>query len=73
MILGEVLMECIKSFCQRLDIKCCEELVPFYEEGAELFKEQGYAVIDKERLIKLNNKLVFLEDGLKMFWRQQMP
>ena len=46
----------VENFCQRLHIKYCEELLPFYREGIELFRKQGYAVLDKERLIRLNDK-----------------
>ncbi|MBR4058480.1 MAG: DUF5596 domain-containing protein [Lachnospiraceae bacterium] len=43
-------------FCQRLNITFSEELIPYYEKGVRLKKELGNCILDKDRLIRLNNR-----------------
>lgn len=45
-----------QEFCARLEIPYCDGLVPFYEEGVRLKEELGTAIVDKERLVALNNE-----------------
>ncbi len=45
-----------KEFCKRLNISFCDELVPFYEKGYEMFQVHGFEIVDIDRLKKLNIK-----------------
>jgi len=47
------------AFCERLNIKYCDELVTYYEKGIKLHSEKGDYIIDKERIIKLNDEYNF--------------
>lgn len=45
-----------KTFCKKLNIKFCEELIPYYEKGLWLKAELGNHILDKERLTILNDR-----------------
>lgn len=45
-----------KDFCGRLNIACNDEVLPHYEAGLALYREYGLHALDKDRLIKLNDK-----------------
>ncbi len=47
------------DFCDRLQIKYREELLPLYEEGTKLYKVHGDFIVEKERLIAFNDKYNF--------------
>ena len=49
----------VKNFCERLGIAFCDELVPYYEKGLAMFEKEGYRAVDKDRIIKLNDKYYF--------------
>ncbi len=46
----------VRSFCERLQIKYSEGMVPYYEEGLKLFDQLGYYIVDKDRLDRLNQQ-----------------
>ncbi len=46
----------LRGLCERLQIKFRKELIPYYEEGVKLFDQLGYYIVDKDRLIRLNNE-----------------
>ena len=45
-----------KAFCERLNIKYNEAVIPYYIEAKRLCSELGNYIFDKERLTALNNK-----------------
>lgn len=48
-----------EKFCNRLGVEFLDEIIPFYEEGLKLYKTNGKAIVDTDRLCKLNNKYNF--------------
>lgn len=54
--------EAIK-FCGRLGVAFKEELLPYYERALGMKKERGLAILDKERLIRLNDEYGFIREG----------
>ncbi len=48
-----------KHFCNRLKIEYSDEFLKFYIKGKRLFEEKGSAIIDTERLKRLNDKYNF--------------
>ncbi len=54
----------VKAFCERLGIGFNEELVPYYEKGTAMFEKEGYRAVDRERIVKLNNKYDFFRKWL---------
>ena len=53
-----------KSLCARLNIKYTDAIVPFYEKGVSAFKEKKYAILDKERILRLNTEYGLLSENL---------
>ena len=53
-----------QNFCKRLGIDFCNELVPFYEKGVELYRQKGTYAIDKGRIIAHNNEYNFFRKWL---------
>lgn len=49
-----------KIFCEKLNIKFCYELVPYYDKGCKLRDKLNKAIVDVERIEKLNNKYKFI-------------
>ena len=45
-----------KAFCQRLNLKYTDELLPHYNRGVELYREKGFLAVDKERILAHHNK-----------------
>lgn len=46
----------VRTFCERLNIKFCEDLIPYYEKGKKRYEELGDFIFDKDRLIAYNKK-----------------
>lgn len=44
------------EFCRRLGVDFKEELLPYYERALEMKRERGLAILDKERLVRLNRE-----------------
>ena len=54
--------EAIK-FTERLGVEFKEELLPYYERALELKRERGLAIVEKDRLIRLNEEYKFFRVG----------
>lgn len=52
-------MNMAKDFCQRLNIDFCDKVVPFYEKGIKMKESLGTAIVDEDRLKKLNSEYKF--------------
>ena len=48
-----------KTFCDELNITFRDELVPYYEKGLKLKEEFGEAIVDMDRIERLNQKYNF--------------
>ena len=56
--------EAIK-FCERLGVEFKEELLPYYERARDMKNEKGLAILDKDRLIRLNDEYRFIREGFE--------